>query len=370
MSPAGDTDSELLGWGARGTAGVSFAAALEYENVDVELGGRAVLTGFSLRLEPGEIVCLLGESGSGKSTALRVAAGIAPIDAGRVCINDRVVSGEGTHVPPDRRGIGLMFQDFALFPHLSVLENVLFGLRRLDRKSALAQARQALRRVGLAEREKDYPHMLSGGQQQRLALARSVAPRPGVLLLDEPFSALDARLRETVRAETLAVLRETRVTSLIVTHDPEEAMVAGDRVALLRRGRIVQIDSGAEIYRNPVNLYAARFFSPLSEIAAVVRDGRADTPLGPVPAPGREEGASVIVALRPAGGVEIVDEGPGVPGRIVAKRDAIGEDLCEVKVDGLPDPVAIRQRSGRDLHPGRDVALRLNPEHILVFDRD
>jgi iron(III) transport system ATP-binding protein len=365
-----DTDTEFSGWGARGTAGVSFAAALEFDAVAVSLGQRDVLSGFSLRLEPGEIVCLLGESGSGKSTALRAAAGITPINAGRVRINDQIVSGDGIHIQPDRRGIGLMFQDFALFPHLSVLQNVLFGLKQLDRKGALAQARQALRRVGLAEREADYPHMLSGGQQQRLALARSVAPRPGVLLLDEPFSALDARLRETVRAETLAVLRETRATSLIVTHDPEEAMVLGDRIALLRKGRIVQIDTGAEIYRNPVSLYAARFFSPLSEIDAVVRDGRADTPLGPVPTPGRADGAAVIIALRPAGGAEIVVEGQGTPGRIVAKRDAIGEDLCEVQVDGLADPVAVRQRTGLALRPGLDVALRLNPEHILVFDRD
>lgn len=226
---------EPAGWGTRGTTGVSFAATLEFDAVDVRLGGRAVLSQFSLTLRPGEIVCLLGESGSGKSTALRVAAGIQPVSAGVVRINGEIVSAPGMTVPADRRGIGLMFQDFALFPHLTVLHNVLFGLRKLGRSAALAQARAALRRVGLGDREADYPHMLSGGQQQRLALARSVAPRPGVLLLDEPFSSLDARLRETVREETLAVLRETNVTSLIVTHDPEEAMVLGDRVALLRQ---------------------------------------------------------------------------------------------------------------------------------------
>src|SRR5690606_2018691 len=132
------------------------------------------------------------------------------------------------------------------------------------------QARQALRRVGLKDRAADYPHMLSGGQQQRLALARTIAPRPGVLLLDEPFSSLDARLREAVRAETLAVLRETHATTIIVTHDPEEAMLLGDRIALLRCGCIAQIDTAASIYRSPVDLSAARFFSPLSEIEAVV----------------------------------------------------------------------------------------------------
>ncbi len=361
---------ELTHWGPRGTAGVSFAAALRFDSVDVTLGGRRVLDQFSLALSPGEIVCLLGESGSGKSTALRVAAGIQRVDSGVVTINDEVVSGPGVHVPPDRRGIGLMFQDFALFPHLTVLQNVTFGLKRLGRAAAKAQAAQALRRVGLEDRAADYPHMLSGGQQQRLALARTIAPRPGVLLLDEPFSSLDARLREAVRAETLAVLRETHATTVIVTHDPEEAMILGDRIALLRRGRIAQIDTAAAIYRAPVDLSAARFFSPLSEIEAVVKGGAAETPLGTVPAPGFREGATVVVAIRPVGALDMSTTGPGVPGRIVAKRDAIGIDLCEVRVDGLDRPVGIRQRSNPDFRPGADVHLTLNPEHILVFAKD
>jgi iron(III) transport system ATP-binding protein len=357
-------------WGLRGTTGVSFAATLEFDAVEVRLGGRVVLDQFSLTLNPGEIVCLLGESGSGKSTALRAAAGIQPVHAGSVRINGEVVSSPGLTTPPDRRGIGLMFQDFALFPHLTVLQNVLFGLRRLGRTAALAQARAALRRVGLADREADYPHRLSGGQQQRLALARSVAPRPGVLLLDEPFSSLDARLRETVRDETLAVLRETHVTSLIVTHDPEEAMVLGDRVALLRHGHIAQIGTAAEIYRRPIDLNAARFFSPLSEIDTVVAGGHAATPLGIVATPGLAEGAAVTVAIRPAGGVSIRAGGAGTPGRIVAKRDAIGIDICEVMVDGLEAPLGLRQPSNAALRVGQDVLVTLNPEHVLVFGRD
>lgn len=361
---------ELARWGPRGTAGVSFAATLKFDAVEVSLGGRKVLDRFSLTLSPGEIVCLLGESGSGKSTALRVAAGIQRIEGGTVRINDEIVSGPGVHVPPDRRGIGLMFQDFALFPHLTLLENVTFGLKRLGRAAALAQARQALKRVGLDDRENDYPHMLSGGQQQRLALARSIAPRPGILMLDEPFSSLDARLREAVRGETLAVLRETHATTLIVTHDPEEAMVLGDRIALLRHGRIVQVDTAAAIYRAPLDLSAARFFSPLSEIEATVRQGAAETPLGAVPARGFADGTEVVVAVRPVGALDMSMSGPGIPGRIVAKRDAIGFDLCEVRVEGLDRPVGIRQRSEAGFAPGADVFLSLNPEHILVFAKD
>jgi iron(III) transport system ATP-binding protein len=247
---------------------------------------------------------------------------------------------------------------------------VTFGLRRLGRAAALAQARAALNRVGLGGRERDYPHMLSGGQQQRLALARSIAPRPGILMLDEPFSSLDARLRETVRTETLAVLRETHATTIIVTHDPEEAMLLGDRVALLRAGRIAQIDTAAAIYGSPVDLSAARFFSRLNEIEAVVQGGQAATPLGPVPAPGHAEGSRVIVALRPVGALEMSTSGQGVAGRIVAKRDAIGIDLCEVQVEGLERPLGLRQRSNRDFVAGSDVFLRLDPEHVLVFAKE
>ncbi|KKB09447.1 ABC transporter ATP-binding protein [Devosia chinhatensis] len=362
--------SESQNWGPRGTAGVSFAASLEFDSVEVELGGRPVLDRFELTLRPGEIVCLLGESGSGKSTALRVAAGIQPIQSGALRINGELMSAAGLTTPPNRRGIGLMFQDYALFPHLSVLKNVLFGLTNLGRAAALEQARAALRRVGLAGRENDYPHQLSGGQQQRLALARSVAPRPGLLLLDEPFSSLDARLRETVRDETLAVLRETNATSLIVTHDPEEAMIMGDRVALLRQGRIAQIGSAAEIYRRPVDLAAARFLSPLGEIETEVRSGAASTPFGAVPAPGFVDGAPVTIAIRPVGGAEIRVAGQGTPGRIVARREAIGVDLFEVKVEGLEAPLAVRQSANAGLVPGKDVFVSLNMEHVLVFGRD
>jgi iron(III) transport system ATP-binding protein len=360
----------MTDWGARGTTGVSFAATLDFDAVTVSLGNRVVLDQFSLSLRPGEIVCLLGESGSGKSTALRVAAGIQPVHGGAVRINGETVSAPGATTPPDRRGIGLMFQDFALFPNLTVLRNVLFGLRGLNRAGALAQARAALKRVGLADRETDYPHMLSGGQQQRLALARSVAPRPGVLLLDEPFSSLDARMRESVREETLAVLRETNVTSLMVTHDPEEAMLLGDRVALLRQGRIAQIGTPAEVYRRPIDLNAARFFSPLSEVETRVSGAQAMTPLGPVATPGLADGTSVTVAIRPAGGVRIALRGSGTPGRIIGKRNAIGIDICEVSVDGLDAPLGLRQPSDAELSVGQDVFVTLDPEHVLVFARD
>lgn len=366
----GQADGNSRDWGVRGTAGVSFAAALTFSGVSVSLGGKPVLDALSISLTPGEIVCLLGESGSGKSTILRVAAGLQPVESGTVTINDEVVSAPGFQMRPDKRGVGLMFQDFALFPHMTLLENAAFGLNGIGREQARRRARAALARVGLEGREKDYPHMLSGGQQQRLALARTIAPRPGIIMLDEPFSGLDARMRETVRGETLAVLRETRATSLIVTHDPEEAMLLGDRVALLRDGKIVQIDTGAAIYREPADLAAARFIAPLSEIVCVVRNGRAATPLGDVVTPRHKDGDAVVIGVRPVGDVVLRHEAPGTPGRVISKRGALGVDICEVLVDGLDRPVRVRQPFDPRLEVGDDVFLRLNPEHILVFDRD
>lgn len=355
-------------WGQRGTAGVSFAAGLTFEGVDVRIGDNLILNKLDLTLTPGEIVCLLGESGSGKSTILRVAAGIQPVDAGEVRINDQIVSSTQIQVPPEQRGIGLMFQDFALFPHLSLLENVAFGLADLGRKQARQQALTALTRVGLQGREHDFPHMLSGGQQQRLALARTIAPRPGIIMLDEPFSGLDARMRESVRTETLAVLRETHATSLIVTHDPEEAMLLGDRMALLRHGKIVQIDDVATVYAAPVDLAAARFLAPLSEISAEVNNGKASTPLGDVLTPGRANGTKVVIGVRAVGAVEMSRKKPGIPGRIVTKWHALGVDICEVLVAGIAAPIKVRQRANAQHNVGDDIFLRLISEHVLVFD--
>src|SRR5262245_53156052 len=189
----------------RGRTPASIAARLTYDNVTHRYDAVTAVRDFSLDIAPGEIVCLLGRSGCGKTTLLRLAAGVEEPSTGRILINDREVSGAARFLPPEQRGVGLMFQDFALFPHLSNLANVMFGLKALPRADAEREARLALARVGLAEYANAYPHMLSGGEQQRVALARAVAPRPSVLLMDEPFSGLDRSLRDEVREETLAV---------------------------------------------------------------------------------------------------------------------------------------------------------------------
>jgi len=230
-----------------------------------------------------------------------------------------------------------MFQDFALFPHLSILDNVAFGLRSLTRREAKAEAHAALDRVGLAHYANEYPHILSGGEQQRVALARAIAPRPSVLLMDEPFSGLDPRLREKMREETLAILHETRATSIVVTHDAEEAMRMGDRVALMRAGRIVQTGDALDLYRAPKDILAARTFSDLNELPARVEQGSAATPLGRFLANGLPDGADAIVCVRQRG-VRLL--GAGQPGprarRPLPGRHRPGR-ACRAGA-GRPDP--------------------------------
>lgn len=261
-----------------------------------------VLAGVSVFVAPGELVCLLGPSGCGKTTLLRVAAGLEVLQVGQVRIGERVVAEgrHGRHVPPEKRGIGLMFQDYALFPHLTVFENVTFGLSE-DVPARRRWAETALTRMGLAEYARSYPHILSGGQQQRVALLRALAPAPRVLLLDEPFSGLDVTRRAEIRAETLGLLRETDVATLMVTHDPEEAMFMADRILVMDEGRIIQDGTPIETYFEPANAFVARLFGPVNRLAGVVRDGHVATPVGIFDADGIGDGTPVEILIRPEG---------------------------------------------------------------------
>jgi iron(III) transport system ATP-binding protein len=357
----------------RRRAAATIASRLTLEGVSRHFGSVTALDSVSLDVQPGEIVALLGHSGCGKTTLLRIAAGVETPSAGRVLVDGRVVASETVFEPPERRAIGLMFQDYALFPHLTIVKNVMFGLTALDRASREAEARAALARVGLEHLANCYPHEASGGEQQRVALARAVVPRPGILLMDEPFSGLDSRLRDSVRAETMSVLRETGATAIVVTHDPEEAMRMSDRIVLMRGGRIEQEGASDALYDSPKSLFVARFFSALNEIEGRVVSGMAVTALGAFAAGGAPESHAAVVAIRPqgvhlspaSGGAE--GSSAGISGRIVSSHFLGETELFEVAVDGVDSYLLAKARAGEGFGAGTEVRVRFDERDVLVF---
>jgi iron(III) transport system ATP-binding protein len=350
----------------RGRAAATFAARLTFDAVERRYGDVLALAGFSLDVAPGEVVCLLGPSGCGKTTLLRVAAGIEKPSAGRILINEHEVAGPTRFVPPERRGIGLMFQDFALFPHLTILENVAFGLKALPREEARREAYLLLSRVGLERYAGDYPHILSGGQQQRVALARAIIPRPAVMLMDEPFSGLDVQLRESMQEETLGLLRETRATSVIVTHHPEEALRLADRIAVMKSGKLVQVGRAEELYHHPAALFVARLFSEINEIPYSVRGGAIDTPIGRVPTSGLADGETVNLCIRERG-IGLSRDGPGLAGRVLDVKFLGDVARVEVVVDGFEVPLRVRAPEGHGFEKGAEVRAHIDAARTLLF---
>ncbi|MGF1608158.1 MAG: ABC transporter ATP-binding protein [Kiloniellales bacterium] len=350
--------------------------ALTLEHVSHAFGALLAVDDVSLAIEPGELVCLLGPSGCGKTTALRVAAGLERLQQGRVLLGGRVVAGDGTDVAPEDRGIGLVFQDYALFPHLSVEDNVAFGLRRLPAGQRRERARAALELVGMAASARVFPHTLSGGQQQRVALARALAPAPKVMLLDEPFSGLDSVLRNQVRDETLHVLKRSGAATLMVTHDPEEAMFMADRIALMRSGRIEQIGPPSELYFAPANAFVAGFFGDINSFAGVVANQQVVTPFGSLEVQGLGEGCKVEVLIRPEAlrlQVLTADSSPP-PGaaRVLASRMLGRSSLVHLSVNGAGTaPLHLHARIPGRFLPAENalVAIQLDRSQIFVFPR-
>jgi iron(III) transport system ATP-binding protein len=319
------------------------APRLEIRGIVRRLGGRRVVDGVSLALAAGQVTCLLGPSGCGKTTTLRIAAGVDRQDAGEVLVDGGVISDAHRHMPPETRGIGLMFQDFALFPHLTVAENVAFGLKG-DRAAKRSRVGELLERVQLTRLIDAWPHQLSGGEQQRVALARALAPRPRVMLMDEPFSGLDNRLRDGIRDETLAILKEEGTAVLLVTHEPAEAMRMADEIALMRAGRIVQSGAPYNLYNAPRDREAAAFFSDINIIPGRVEGALTQTPFGPFFAPGLADGTEVDIVIRPQHiriDFDRAGRGPnptpdhGVPARgAVARARLLGsESLVEFRME-------------------------------------
>jgi iron(III) transport system ATP-binding protein len=335
-------------------------------------GARVAVQDISLDVRRGEVLCLLGPSGCGKSTTLRIAAGLERPDSGLVFIGGRLVEGEGRHEPPETRHVGLMFQDYALFPHLTVKQNVAFGLAKLPRQQREARADEELARVGLTGLKDAFPHTLSGGEQQRVALARMLAPKPEVVLMDEPFSGLDAALRDEVRGATLKRLKDAGAAIVMVTHDADEAMRAGDKVALMRAGRVVQTGTPTEIYRQPADPQAAALFGGANVFHARVTNGWVASPFGQTPAKSVAEGAWAEILYRPAS-VRVAQM--GVPARVLTVRPYAGQLEVEAAIaksalpEGVEAPLYVRAAAAMmmALAPGADIHLTAAPEDAFVF---
>ncbi|MFA7602110.1 MAG: ABC transporter ATP-binding protein [Novosphingobium sp.] len=334
--------------------------ALSVREVSRFYGGRAAVADASLDLRAGRITCLLGPSGCGKSTLLRLMAGLEPIDAGEIAIDGKVVSTPTGIVPPEDRGIGLVFQDFALFPHLNVTDNIGFGLKAVSAESRRQQVAALLTRFQLEHLAGSWPHMLSGGEQQRVAIARALARAPAALLLDEPFSGLDGHLRSAVRQSVLADLRAAAAAVLIVTHDPEEAMLIADDLLLMAQGRILQAGSPEDCYLRPASIAAARLLGEASVLPARIEGGAAHTPFGIVPARGLPDGqASAMV--RPEA-VRIAENGASAM-------------VCDVRFGGafhlvtfLSEGTALTARTTGSPPPtGALVKVALDPARTVIY---
>ncbi|MBC6444168.1 MAG: ABC transporter ATP-binding protein [Alphaproteobacteria bacterium GM202ARS2] len=310
---------------------------LTVRHISHSYGGEAkrpVLDAISFHVADGAIACLLGPSGCGKSTLLRMIAGLAMPQQGQVMIDGRKVTdaGQKHFIAPEDRHVGMMFQDYALFPHLNVYDNIAFGI---DERMDKTWMHQAIRRLGLHAHVGAFPHTLSGGQQQRVALLRALARSPRVLLLDEPFSGLDADNRIRVREETIELLRERSMAVLMVTHDPEEAMFMADSILVMKQGQIIQSGSPTETWLGPANAFVTELFGPVNRFCAKVCEGVVDTPLGRFAAPPSiNEGTEVDLLVRPDGiGIaeSTQEDFAGVHGTVVAAR-LLGR-VSHIKVD-------------------------------------
>lgn len=317
---------------------------LEIRNLRRAFNGRAVVDDVSFSIQPGQVTCLLGPSGCGKSTTLRMIAGVEMQDSGEIYVDGSLVCDTIFRLPPERREIGLMFQDFALFPHLSVADNVAFGLKSFTKSEKRARVEELLARVDMMRFIDGYPHQLSGGEQQRVALARALAPKPKIMLMDEPFSGLDNRLRDGIRDETLNILKEEDTAVLLVTHEPEEAMRMADEIALMRDGQIVQRGAPYNVYTRPVDRAAVAFFSDSNVLQAEVSGALAETPFGRFLAPGVPDGTLVQIVFRPQhvridfdrnghGPKPTASDGTAARGVVQRARFMGSESLVEFKMD-------------------------------------
>ena len=343
---------------------------LELSQVNHAYGAHRVINDLSFSLRQGRIACLLGPSGSGKTTALRCIAGFEPITNGRILLSGKIVSSVGYVMPPERRSIGMVFQDYALFPHLTVEKNIAFGLHQLSRRAKTERVKELLDIVGLHKAEAKYPHELSGGQQQRVALARALAPQPAVLLLDEPFSNLDAELRPRLSQEVRAILKGQNATAVLVTHDQQEAFALADEIGILNEGTLVQWDSAYNLYHRPENRFVADFIGQGVFVSGtVVGSKQIEIELGILT--GQSVGSSPVgkkvdVLLRPDDIVH--DDSSPLQAEVLHKAFRGAEILYTLRLPSGGTALSLVP-SHHNHAIGEKIGIRLEVDHIVAFDR-
>jgi len=344
---------------------------LEVERLRQGYSDHLVVADLSFTLARGAIGCLLGPSGCGKTTVLRCIAGFEPIRAGAIRIGGRVVSQRGAVLPPEQRRIGMVFQDYALFPHLSVADNIAFGLHRLGHAERDARTRELVDLVGLGAVRGAYPHEISGGQQQRVALARALAPRPDLLLLDEPFSNLDVDLRERLSIEVRGIIKASGATAVLVTHDQHEAFAMADDIGVMHEGRIQQWDSAYNLYHRPVNRFVADFVGQGVFLPATLLDGhRVEFELGvldgALDGPARDLNANhrIEILLRPD---DIVHDDDSALQAEVAHKAFRGADILYTLKLASGRCVLALVPSHHNHALGERIGIRLNVDHVVAF---
>lgn len=322
---------------------------------------KPAVNGVSFGVGDGELVALLGPSGCGKTTTLRIVGGFETAESGRLFLGGRDITG----LPPEQRGIGFVFQDYALFPHLTVLDNVQFGLRALPKAERRRRALEMLEMVGLADLGGRKPHQLSGGQQQRVALARTLAMAPPLVLLDEPFSNLDAAMRVETRQDVRAVLKQSGSAAILVTHDQEEALALADRIVVMEAGRVCQIGTPVEIYRTPRSEFVARFIGRSNILDGMARGMVAETGIGPVPLHQESQGP-VRLAVRPEQLVLTpVRDGDSGPARVVRREFRGHDQLYWIEDEGGRSLLAITA-TAQDIPVGAAVQITTQEPVALV----
>ena len=345
--------------------------SLEINHVSQSYGARDVLSDISFRLGDGTIACLLGASGCGKTTMLRCIAGFESVAAGEIRINNVVMSRPGFSVPPEARRIGMVFQDYALFPHLTVARNIAFGLHGVNSDARTARVAEMLDVVGLAAMSHRYPHELSGGQQQRVALARALAPRPALMLLDEPFSNLDVEMRERLSIEVRDILKSQHTTTILVTHDQNEAFTFADEIGVMMESRIAQWAPSYALYHEPANREIAEFIGRGTFLPGIMLEGnriklelgelQGDTPIAAAP------GATVDVLLRPD---DILhdDAGP-MQATVLTKAFRGAQFIYTLELPGGGRVMSLVP-SHHNHAIGEKIGIRLEMDHVVAFPRD